>query len=299
MIATTPQLRKPMAALAALLMMLATPGARAADPAGEAVAIPSLALDLSSYPRARVLRVIDGDTVELHLRGQAVSCRLIGVDAPEVRPRNNQPAQPYAAQSSEFLHNLLAGEEVFVRVGPSPTDNFGRTLAYLYRAPDGLFVNPELVRQGYATVYRRIPFPEMPSWLQHERRAKEAGKGLWNPRVANPRPEPLPEGRGPLGRRVVPTPEPTPGAPLTPVTPGPSDPLALPGMVAPGAASSALPITGSPPAYDPGQATVYITNSGRRFHNYSCRTLGEDGGRSITRADAERAGYTPCGICRP
>ena len=59
------------------------------------------------------------------------------------------------------------------------TDKYGRTLAYLYRAPDGLFVNAEIVRQGYGHAYTRFPFKYMEQFREYERIAREAGKGLW------------------------------------------------------------------------------------------------------------------------
>ena len=59
------------------------------------------------------------------------------------------------------------------------TDKYGRTLAYLYRAPDGLFVNAEIVRQGYGHAYTRFSFKYMEQFREYERIAREAGKGLW------------------------------------------------------------------------------------------------------------------------
>ena len=59
------------------------------------------------------------------------------------------------------------------------TDKYARLLAYLYRVPDGLFVNLEIVRQGYGHAYTRFPFKHMELFRHYERRAQEVGKGLW------------------------------------------------------------------------------------------------------------------------
>jgi micrococcal nuclease len=56
----------------------------------------------------------------------------------------------------------------------------GGRLAYVYRARDGLFVNAELVRRGYATPLT-IP-PNDKHAALFERLAREAGadgRGLW------------------------------------------------------------------------------------------------------------------------
>ena len=57
----------------------------------------------------------------------------------------------------------------------------GRTLGYLYRAPDGLFVNTEIIRQGYGYAYTKYPFREemMEQFRGLQSRAREVGKGLW------------------------------------------------------------------------------------------------------------------------
>ena len=46
------------------------------------------------------------------------------------------------------------------------------------------------------------------------------------------------------------------------------------------------------------EETVWITASGTKYHRESCR-YAADGATELSRADAEAAGYTPCGICKP
>ena len=59
------------------------------------------------------------------------------------------------------------------------TDKYGRRLAYLYRVQNGLFVNAEIVRQGYGHAYTRFSFKWMEQFREYERIAREASKGLW------------------------------------------------------------------------------------------------------------------------
>jgi len=59
-------------------------------------------------------------------------------------------------------------------------DRYGRLLAYVYREPERLFVNAELVRQGYAvtlTIPPNVRFAD--TFLALARQARAAGKGLW------------------------------------------------------------------------------------------------------------------------
>ena len=68
---------------------------------------------------------------------QRRNVRLIGVDTPEtVHP--NKPVKAYGKEASNFTKNLLLGESVYLRYDVERIDQYGRLLAYLYRAPDGL-----------------------------------------------------------------------------------------------------------------------------------------------------------------
>jgi micrococcal nuclease len=145
------------------------------------VAIPLLipSEDFSNETAYPVLRTIDGDTVEIQYSGKPTVVRFTGVDTPEtVHPQ--KAVEVFGKEASEFTHNLLLGEEVYLRFDTDKTDKYGRMLAYLYRAPDGLFVNLEIVRQGYGHAYTQFPFKHMELFRYYEQRAREAGKGLWS-----------------------------------------------------------------------------------------------------------------------
>src|SRR4051794_24270935 len=60
---------------------------------------------------ARIVRVVDGDTVEIDLDGKRDDLRLIGIDTPEtVKP--GTPVQCYGPRASAFTHRLLDGRTV-------------------------------------------------------------------------------------------------------------------------------------------------------------------------------------------
>ena len=133
--------------------------------------------DFTGDTAYKVVRVIDGDTVKIDYNGKATNVRLIGVDTPEtVHP--TKPVEAYGKEASNFTKNLLQGESVYLRFDTQRTDTYGRMLAYLYRAPDGLFVNLEIVRQGYGHAYTQFPFLHMEAFQYYGNRARTAGKGL-------------------------------------------------------------------------------------------------------------------------
>ena len=123
-----------------------------------ASAIPYPVENFTEDTAYEVIRIVDGDTVIISYEAVHTTVRLIGVDTPETK-HPNRGEEKYGREASVFLQNLLQGESVYLRFDDqNTTDLYGRTLAYLYRAPDGLFVNLEIVRQGYGVAYTAFPF---------------------------------------------------------------------------------------------------------------------------------------------
>jgi micrococcal nuclease len=127
--------------------------------------------------RARVLRVVDGDTIEVSIDGRVEDVRYIGIDTPEsVKP--DEPVQCFGPEAAEENERLVAGRTVELRFDAELRDTYGRLLAYVYAGPR--LVNAELVRRGYA---RTLTIPPNDSradaFARLERRAGRLGKGLW------------------------------------------------------------------------------------------------------------------------
>lgn len=128
---------------------------------------------------ARIVRVVDGDTVDATLERTkgTVRVRLIGVDTPEkVDPR--KPVQCFAEEASRFTEQL-EGALVLLDYDVERYDRYGRTLAYVF-LQDGRLFNLVLVREGYAqpyTVPPNVRYQEL--FVQAAARAREEGRGLW------------------------------------------------------------------------------------------------------------------------
>ena len=133
-----------------------------------------------SSSEATVVRVVDGDTVVARVGGREERVRYIGMDTPEdVKP--GTPVQCYSRKAAAENRRLVAGRRVRLVRDAEARDRYGRLLAYVYRASDGLFVNAELVRRGYARPLT-IP-PNVAHRAQIARLARTArrtGRGLWS-----------------------------------------------------------------------------------------------------------------------
>jgi micrococcal nuclease len=157
-----------LALAAAVVALVATRGGGSSTPAR------------GSTLHAQVLRVVDGDTIQVRLDGGAVErVRYIGIDTPEsVAP--GRPVECYGPAAARENARLVGGSTVTLSTDEEQRDRYGRLLAYVRRTSDGLFVNAALVRDGFATTLRIPPnVAHARRFADLERRARRARRGLW------------------------------------------------------------------------------------------------------------------------
>jgi micrococcal nuclease len=134
------------------------------------------------YHWRTVVKIIDGDSIHLEREdgGKPERIRLIGIDAPETRNTGKKVKHPSGPASKAYLDQLLSDRVVRLEYDIDKTDQYGRTLAYVY-LKDGTFINAKMVEEGYAQVATFPPNVRYADYfirLQNEARNK--GKGLWN-----------------------------------------------------------------------------------------------------------------------
>lgn len=106
----------------------------------------SCSLRATDQGMVRVDRVVDGDTIAI-AGGERV--RYTGIDTPELGD-----GEPYAREARDANARLVEGKQVRLVKDVRERDRFDRLLRYVF--VDGVFVNAELVREGYA---RASAFP--------------------------------------------------------------------------------------------------------------------------------------------
>jgi micrococcal nuclease len=140
-----------------------------------------------SYHSAKVIKVVDGDTIKVNINGKKTSLRLVGADTPEVYgsklykdARKCHIAQykikKAGQKASEYTKSKIKeGDKVsFVVLG---TDRHHRAVAYLLDHH-----SIKLILDGYATAYDS---PQLPSYINSifygiEWYSKLVGNGLWS-----------------------------------------------------------------------------------------------------------------------
>ncbi|HEX5711914.1 MAG TPA: thermonuclease family protein [Solirubrobacterales bacterium] len=127
--------------------------------------------------RARVVRVVDGDTIAVRTGGRNEDVRYIGVDTPEtVDPE--RPVQCFGHRAAAFNRHLVADRRVRLVFGAERRDAYGRLLAYVYIRHR--FVNAELLRRGLARTLAIAPNTHYQAvFARLELAAARSGRGLW------------------------------------------------------------------------------------------------------------------------
>lgn len=117
--------------------------------------------------QGKVIRVLDGDTIEVLQEKKPVRVRLLNIDAPEKK-------QAYGSWSTNQLKDLVAGQPVTVTY--TQKDRYGRVLGRVVTT-NGTEANRYMVQSGAAWVYERYNTDNSLPDLQ--RVAQEQKHGLW------------------------------------------------------------------------------------------------------------------------
>ena len=144
---------------------------------GAGLLAPRSAVGQSARIQARVLSVIDGDTIEVLVEGRHERVRYIGIDAPEVWPEERREC--FGTEATVRNGQLVGGQTVELESDVTDRDRYGRLLRYIWIGET--FVNAELLVEGFAQVTTYPPdvrYVELYRELQ--RQARQSGRGLWS-----------------------------------------------------------------------------------------------------------------------
>ena len=132
----------------------------------------------------KVLRIIDGDTVEIETMHGSLRLRVIGIDTPEtLHPL--KPVEPFGPEASQRAKELLSDKTVKIHYDSDPKHEtwgkYGRLLAYL-ELPGGRDFGLVMINEGLAKAYPKYPFSRVAAYLAAEQKAKAGNVGLWQSR---------------------------------------------------------------------------------------------------------------------
>ncbi len=136
--------------------------------------------DASPAGTARVVHIIDGDTVVLDIGGQRETTRLLGIDTPETN-HPTRPVECFGAEATARLKELApVGSVVRIERDTEARDHYDRLLLYLYHPTDDYLLNLAMVQEGYAVALHVAPNgAHRRDISQAESHARASGVGLW------------------------------------------------------------------------------------------------------------------------
>ena len=146
--------------------------------------------------QAKILKIVDGDTIKIEYDGTKENVRLIGIDTPESRA--NSKAKKDAERSGKNLETIIAmgkaatnyvksiiepGINIEIELDIQSRDKYGRLLGYVYLT-NGEMLNEKIVNAGYASVMTIPPnIKYQDSFLKAYKEARENSRGLWKDRA--------------------------------------------------------------------------------------------------------------------
>lgn len=134
----------------------------------------------------KVVKVIDGDTIQININGKIEAVRLIGVDSPEtVDPRKS--VQCFGLEASNKAKEILTGKNVFLEsdITQGERDKYSRLLRYVF-LDDGRNFNLLMISEGFAHEYTyAIPYKYQVEFKEAQRQASINKKGLWADNICN------------------------------------------------------------------------------------------------------------------
>ena len=144
--------------------------------------------------RATVIKVVDGDTLDVLVDGRKRRIRLIGVDTSELHESDKlirdakrsscteADLQELGAQATQFVLRLLSpGDSVRLEYSRRRYDDHQRILAFVWLS-DGRLLNELLLCEGYAQARLHYVFRSdyRVRFQQCGQQARAASKGLWS-----------------------------------------------------------------------------------------------------------------------
>ena len=115
----------------------------------------------------KVVRVLDGDTIEVLANKESVRVRLADIDCPEKK-------QPFGNVAKRYVLEIAAHE--IVTVEARNKDRYGRTIGEVL-LPNGDSLNRLLISNGYAWHYKKYSKDETLAELENQARVDKIG--LW------------------------------------------------------------------------------------------------------------------------
>ncbi len=133
--------------------------------------------DNAKVENGKVVKITDGNTIDVNMNGSVFTIRYIGIDTPETLDPNS-PLQVYGPAAAQRNLELVNGKDVILVKDTSETDRNDRLLRYVFVGD--VFVNEIMVKEGYAFAKQYPPDTACSQvFSAAQGQAQAALMGLW------------------------------------------------------------------------------------------------------------------------
>lgn len=113
------------------------------------------AVEVARDSRPRVVKIVDGDTLDVRWKGETTRVRLLNVDTPEIG-RDGEASECFADEAKRYLEQRLpAGTEVELQYDEERLDQYGRTLAGVFLGEE--LLNASIAKEGLGIAVQYAP----------------------------------------------------------------------------------------------------------------------------------------------
>jgi len=151
----------------------------------------------------KVLRVIDGDTIDIDYKGKHERIRLLNVDTPEsVHPDKTRNTRQ-GKQASDYTKKRLTDASVSLEFDANKRGKYGRLLAYVFL--DKKNFNLELVQEGWSPYYTKYGASKRyhDQFVLAQDHARIKGVNIWSPTALQIPPYPVIVPGSPLSKPLA------------------------------------------------------------------------------------------------
>ena len=143
--------------------------------------------------KATVVRVVDGDTIRVEVKGEEESLRILAIDTEESNAGSPKPVTPWGKEAKKEAEKLFkAGDKVKLQFpGNEPVEeciqkyrgNYGRLLVFLY-LDDGTDFQEYMIKKGFSPYFVKYGYAALADnherYMQAEKEAQIGNLGVWN-----------------------------------------------------------------------------------------------------------------------
>ncbi len=149
----------------------------------------------SSYVKAQVIQIIDGDTIRVNINGNIEKVRFVGINTPEIANRDH-PDEFMGPEAKDFTEKAIKDKDIYLEKDISDRDKYDRLLRYIWLeepvanpSTDDIgkkTLNGILVKEGLAFSNFYKPDTKYQDQLEAlENQAMEKAIGIWSSREKN------------------------------------------------------------------------------------------------------------------